>query len=479
MMLPKANKESYEVKTAWRNILMGTPLRKCLSTMEGKRVDSYLQHMDALGYTVVSGKVGFPAAAYAIKKITMTLQMAEHYKLNIIMLLLDMDSCFPNMTKRMCAWLLTWWGLPADVVARYLEYNADNVAVMMEFKAIATSRQSPVAADFHNLWDWVDKYAVYFKSLGTTQGCNSSLTLVGLCLRSLTHQWEVAGKGFDWPVQDITLSECMPNPNMTEVGVGYIDDGAALAGGGHSSKRKSIDQTIGDMMHIATICAVWAQYFVPMGKGKCKVVGSLFDLKGNKINVDAKFPVYTSEGMEEIPLQPFDNGVQLLGVTIGGNESYKADLTRVNEREVLLDVWLEDHNICRQVKTNFYVYSILALRKYFSGKTYVPGKVIQSETSHFTKQFKTILDIVPSTANAALYAHNEDFGCGYPNFQDCQDGSDASRAIALANANTLWARGFFNMLLNFTRQRNGIKQITNGTSLFFDWDISNISWSRL
>ena len=155
--------------------------------------------------------------------------------------------------------------------------------------------------------------------------------------------------------------------------------------------------------------------------------------------------------MEEIALQPFDNGVQLLGVTIWGDEPYKTDLTRVNEREVLLDVWLEDHNISRQVKTNFYVYSILGLRTYYSGKTEVPKKVIQSETAHLTKQFKAILEIVPSTANAALYAHKVDFGCGYPNFQDCQDGSDASHTIVLANANTVWARGFFNMLLNFTR----------------------------
>ena len=477
MLLKKANKPSYLEKSTWRNILMGSPLRKTLSTMDGARHARYMQHMNALGYTVVSGRVGFPAAAYAIKQLTIAVQMSAQYKLNLIILLLDMKECFPSMTKRICGWLLQWFGLPEDVVARYLEYNDNNVAVMMEFKAIAMSKQNPVAADFANLSSWVSENTIHFQSLGTTQGCNSSLTLVGMCLRSLTHQWEKAGKGFSWPISDIEMSECIQMPRSTVEGVGYIDDGTALAGGGSSTNRKSVSQTINDMMHIAMICAVWARYFVPMGRGKCKAVGSLFDEEGNKIKINVGFPVYTCDGVEDIPLQPIEDGVQLLGVTIGGDEPYTKDLTKVNEREVLLEVWMQDNNISRQVKSSFYTYSILGLRKYFCGKTAVPSKVIDAETAHFTKKFKAILGVVPSTANAALYANTEDFGCGYPNFLDCQFASDASHTFALANANTGWARGFFNLLLNFTRQQNKINRDDSGESEFFDWDIRNISWT--
>ena len=197
--------------------------------------------------------------------------MSEQYKLNLIILLLDMKECFPSMTKRICGWLLKWFGLPDDVVARYLEFNDSNFAVMMEFKAISMSKQSPVAADFANLWTWVTDNTIHFQSLGTTQGYNSSLTLVGMCLRSLTHQWEVAGKGFAWPLDDIEMSNCIPMPRPLADGVGYIDDGSALAGGGSTVCRMSVDQTISNMMHIAMICTVWARYFVPMGHGKINV----------------------------------------------------------------------------------------------------------------------------------------------------------------------------------------------------------------
>ena len=54
MLLQKANKPSYTEKSAWRNILMGTPLRKTLSTVEGAMHAQYMQHMNALGYNVVS-----------------------------------------------------------------------------------------------------------------------------------------------------------------------------------------------------------------------------------------------------------------------------------------------------------------------------------------------------------------------------------------------------------------------------------------
>ena len=247
---------------------------------------------------------------------------------------------------------------------------------MMEFKAIAMSKQSPVAADFANLWTWVTDNTIHFQSLGTTQGCNSSLTLVGMCLRSLTHQWEVAGKGFAWPLDDIEMSNCIPMPRPLADGVGYIDDGSALAGGGSTVCRMSVDQTISNMMHIAMICTVWARYFVPMGHGKCKAAGNLFNEAGEKpeIKVQVQFPVYTCNGIKYIPLQPISDGVQLLGVTIGGDEPYTKDLTRVNEKEVLLEVWLQDNNISRQVKSSFYTYSILGLRKYFCGKTTVPQK---------------------------------------------------------------------------------------------------------
>ena len=173
LLLKKADKPSYEVKKAWRGILISTEFRKIIPTMELRRVQGFLRHMNALGHTVVSGRKGFPAAVFAIKKIRLAIEMSDELKINLIIATLDMDSCYPNLTKRLCAWLLTWFGLPQDVVARFLQYNENNVGVMMEFKAIAESSQSPVAADFDNLWDYVHKHTVHFDSLGTVQGCNS------------------------------------------------------------------------------------------------------------------------------------------------------------------------------------------------------------------------------------------------------------------------------------------------------------------
>ena len=281
---------------------------------------------------------------------------------------------------------------------------------------------------------------IHFQSLGTTQGCNSLLTLVGTCLRSLTHQWEVAGKGFAWPLNDIEMSDCIPMPRPLAGGVGYIDDGSALAGGGSTGCKMSVDQMISNMMHIAMICTVWARYFVPMGHGKCKAAGNLFNEAGEKpeIKVQVQFPVYTCNGIKYIPLQPISDGVQLLGVTIGGDDPYTKDLTGVNEREVLLEVWLQDNNISKRVKSSFSTHSILGLRKYFCGKTTVPQKLVEQEQAHLTKKFKQILAVVPSTANAALYASTEDFGCGYSSLLDCQDASDVPHCFALANANTMW-----------------------------------------
>ena len=475
MLLQKTDKPSYDVEKAWRNILMGTPMRKCLTSMEAGRADKFINHMDAMGFTLISGRLGFPAATFAIKKVTLAIQMSEYYKTNWAGFGLDMDSCYPNQTKLICSWLLTWFNLPKDVVARFLEFNADNVAVMMEFKAIAMSKASPVAADFKNLESFTKSNTVHFNNLGTVQGCMSAMLLVKLLMLSLSFQLERADKGFQWPVDSITLTPGMPVPRPMEAGVAYADDILPMTGGGVGAKRLSTQQTLQNLEHIAMICVVWSSYFIPMGK--CKAVGKLYDEQGHQIFPEAEFPVYTTDGVEQIKLQPLNDGVVLLGVAIGGDGAYKKSLNKINEREILLEEWMEDNNITRHVKMSFYIYSILGLRRYFASKVTIPSAVVKEEQQHITKVFKQILQVVPSTANAALYADTEDFGCGYPNLADCQHASDASHTFALANANTEWARGFFNMFLNWTRQRNSIQTVTDGSYYFFDWDVSKLSWT--
>ena len=114
------------------------------------------------------------------------------------------------------------------------------------------------------------------------------------------------------------------------------------------------------------------------------------------------------------------------------------------------------------------------------GKFKVPSKIAEAENSDYSKKFKKLLRLPPSTANAALYADTKDFGLGYPNRLDCEQLAAATHTFALANANTSWARGFFNLLLNWTRQQCGILRVSaSGTTSFFDWDISNLSWNAV
>ena len=53
------------------------------------------------------------------------------------------------------------------------------------------------------------------------------------------------------------------------------------------------------------------------------------------------------------------------------------------------------------------------------GKFKVPSKISEAEDSGYSKKFKKLLRLPPSTANAALYADTKDFGLGYPNRLDC------------------------------------------------------------
>ena len=125
---------------------------------------------------------------------------------------------------------------------------------------------------------------------------------------------------------------------------------------------------------------------------------------------------------------------------------------------------------------DFCTYTVLGLRRYMDGNINVPRKVAEQENKGYTRKFKKVLQVPPSTATAALYASIEDYGLGYPNRIDCQQLAAASNTFAIANANTLWARGFFNLLLNWTRQGCNIPKVNRAdTSQFFDWDISKLS----
>ena len=75
------------------------------------------------------------------------------------------------------------------------------------------------------------------------------LWMIKKCFKFITRTyynarlWEQSGKGFEWSMQEIELSEIMPEPLKIEAGVGYIDDSLPMAGGGPSKlKRKSIEQ---------------------------------------------------------------------------------------------------------------------------------------------------------------------------------------------------------------------------------------------
>ena len=163
----KPNKPSYEVPKAWRNVMMGPAPRKGLTDIEMHRQARFLKVTTSEGYTTLSGRKGFPAIVYAIKKPVLGISMAATLKMNLIIVLMDIDKCYPRATKEMCAILLEWFGFPKDMRARFYAYQAGSIGLILEFKRIAVAPGSPIKDDFSSLMQWVKKYTKHYECMWT------------------------------------------------------------------------------------------------------------------------------------------------------------------------------------------------------------------------------------------------------------------------------------------------------------------------
>ena len=107
-LIQKAGKDSYDVPSAWRNILMGSPSQKALTMMDCNRHFKFLELTKSTGHTVLSGRKGFPAIVYAVKKLTLGIQMVAAKKPCMVITSWDVKQCYPTAEKVMCIIILQW-----------------------------------------------------------------------------------------------------------------------------------------------------------------------------------------------------------------------------------------------------------------------------------------------------------------------------------------------------------------------------------
>ena len=99
-ILSKGGKDDYTANKAYRNISCAVIPAKTLGYIYWTRLSEWLQMTGRGGGMQVFGKrKGFPGATFAIKVLNTMLMTAWHHNLNILVLMLDLDSFYPRLLK--------------------------------------------------------------------------------------------------------------------------------------------------------------------------------------------------------------------------------------------------------------------------------------------------------------------------------------------------------------------------------------------
>ena len=147
---------------------------------------------------------------------------------------------------------------------------------------------------------------------------------------------------------------------------------------------------------------------------------------GTESSPTHKFNIKTPTGNVQVDMQPIEEGLKTLGITVNSGDASAINLSRVSNKKQIIELWMQDNNISVRCRQSMYIYSVLGLRRCFLGKVHIPHQTSATNTAEVSKDLKKILQLNKSTANAALYADVKDWGLACPNCVDMDNLAAAS-----------------------------------------------------
>ena len=455
-ILPKGGKDDYSLPKSYRNISCSVVPSKALGFIYWDRMSKWLQLTNRGGDFQVFGRSkGFPGATYAVKVLSTILTTAQHYKLNVLILMVDLDAFYPRLLKWVIYTALVWLGVPMDAVCEFMAVVGDKEAIICKGTEV------------------VARYALY----GAPQGCSLSVLMMAIVTILIGHQVVQLQLGFIFPCG----ADCSPawwtSSCKQQPGVAYADDLYAATGGGLSwEHRLPADVVIANMRIInQKLMDTLRALCLPVGHTKTLVTGYLFDNEGKRYHPSCELSVFTEKGEQTINYSPLEDILPHLGIQhevpeCSGNQLRALEL----EQEIRIHQLMHDPDLHPKMLLDMWFISLMGKWKYVASKVEAPREDIEDTEKMSRKVVRKILKI-HNLPVPCLHAAHKDYGLGLPDLLEFKMLAALHVICSLAFSTDPLISEFFGTYLQMTKQINNINSLNNPDHFtFFDWDTSKL-----
>ena len=460
-MLAKGGKDDYTIPKAYRNISCSVVPAKTLGYIYWTRMSEWLQTTNRGGnFQVFGKKKGFPSATYAVKLLTTTLQTAWHLKLNVLFIMLDLDSFYPRLVKWVLFVALTWLGVPEEATQEFMAFVGDKEAVLTKGAQIL---------------------ARYMLD-GVPQGCSSSVMMMVIVTILIGQQIMQEGKGFTFPSTERD-KECWWGSATTDyVGAAYADDIFAPTGGGKSPEAKmSVEQVIENIkaINIRLMQALRA-LCLPVGLAKTIVTGLLFNRQGVRYHPTVELEVFSEKGESHIRYTPIEEIMPHLGVVHAMPGDGHIQLSTIQiEQEAQIMQMASDPDLHPKMLLDMWFISAMGKWKYVASKLDMPDETPGEAQTMSKRVVRNIMKIHNMPASCMHAAHDQ-FGLGLPDLEEFKILAATQAVCSLAFSADAIAADFFWTYLCMTRRINGIGVKNNPEDFtFFYWDVEAVKDNQI
>ena len=475
-VIPKGGKRDFTLLKSWRDIMCGEAYRKNIGKWHLKALTKYIERTGQMGCVQLMAHKGYPIMAYAIKQLMTKIHMAFAFKLNIAVLLVDLDSFFYyNTTSKLVAAFVRI-GLPPELVTHFTRESQDNYALLCMMGRLV--KQHPSTANME-LGAMLEAVNSHFQIPGGCVGCSYTLAGALVVSLALTNLIEKSGLGFVWPTEELAMMQDWDMPKAECPGTMSTDDMASVMGGGLSRiKRVPTDQVQEDALEAARIMAKFGE-----------VGGHPFSMKSEarQLHWDANdqphfppqtLPLFTPEGMANLEVLPITETFRFLGVQADFGDRLKP-LAEVDEAFELVQPHVTDDRLSGLLRAKMIQYTPIGKWRYLMDKVHESHAATQKRASSLDSDIKAALKLGKSCSAAALHARHEDFGMQLMDLTETQHQKRLSVLLGLANAPYPEVRAFFNLYASFEAKMCGVEVNDGIAAEFFHWEVEGVSPARL